>query len=301
MPQSDSSSPRAQRSSDRCSTPGTQMLDRSFEILQAIAARGELGASIETLSAETQLSRATLYRLLKAMKSYGFVRLPRLRGHYFLGYELLSLGAQAGNTGGLREYARPALMRLSETFQDSFFLFVQDGYYALCLEIQEGRNPTKSFAHCVGSRVLSGVGQGSLALLSNMPNAKRNEILNHNAPRLLREYGITVEQVREALDQFRRQGFTCGLSDKILPLYTGVAVPIRNTEGELIGALSSALLTSRLTEHYQLRLVGAMQREADIIAQRFSPPLELTAGHPEQPGTHRANLEKRNGVGLTSG
>ncbi|MBD1601609.1 IclR family transcriptional regulator [Pseudomonas typographi] len=273
------------------------MLDRSFEILQAIAARGELGASIETLSAETQLSRATLYRLLKAMKSYGFVRLPRLRGHYFLGYELLTLGAQAGNTGGLREHARPALMRLSEAFQDSFFLFVQDGYYALCLEIQEGRNPTKSFVHCVGSRVLSGVGQGSLALLSNMPAAKRNEILNHNAPRLLREYGIAVARLREAVTDVRRQGYTCGLSDKILPLYTGVAVPIRGTEGTAMGALSSALLTSRLTEPYQSRLVAAMQREADGIATRLSLQRERAVAQ----GGHRANLAKRNGAGLTSG
>ena len=250
------------------------MLDRSFDILQAIAAQGELGASIEMLSVETQLSRATLYRLLKAMKSYGFVRLPRVRGHYFLGYELLALGAQAGNTGGLRELARPALMRLSETFQDSFFLFVQDGYYALCLEIQEGGHPTKSFAHCVGSRVLSGVGQGSLTLLSHMPSAKRNEILNHNAPRLLREYGIAAEQVREAVTQVRRQGYTCGLSDKVLAQYTGVAVPIRDTDGASMAALSSALPTSRLTEPYQRRLVEAMQLEADTIAERMSALFE---------------------------
>lgn len=293
MPQTDSLPPRAQR----CSTQGTQTLDRTFEILQAIAARGEQGASIEALSTETRLSRATLYRLLKAMKSYGFVRLPRQRGHYFLGYELLTLGAQAGNTGGLREHARPALMRLSEAFQDSFFLFVQDGYYALCLEIQEGCNPTKSFAHCVGSRILSGVGQGSLALLSSMPNAKRNEILNHNAPRLLREYGITTARIREALAEIRRQGYTCGLRDRILPLYTGVAVPLRNTEGEPLGALSSALLTARLTRAYQSRLVETMQREADIIAQRMCTPAEGFPNH----GDHRANLAKRNGVGLTNG
>ena len=65
MPQTDSSATRL----PRCSTQGTQTLDRSFDILQAIAARGALGATIEELSADTQLSRPTLYRLLKAMKS----------------------------------------------------------------------------------------------------------------------------------------------------------------------------------------------------------------------------------------
>lgn len=266
MPQTDSPKPLT----PHCSTQGTQMLDRSFEILQAIAARGEHGASIETLSSQTRLSRATLYRLLKAMKAHGFVRSPRVRGHYFLGYELLSLGAQAGNTGGLREQARPALMRLSQLFEDSFFLFVQDGYYALCLEIQEGAAPTKSFAHCVGSRVLSGVGQGSLALLSSMPAAKRNEIISHNAPRLLREYGIVATQVQAAVAEVRCKGYTCGLSDKILPLHTGVAVPICDTDGVAIGALSSALPTSRLTAPYQRQLIAAMQAQAEAIALRLS-------------------------------
>jgi len=269
VPQTDSSTPRP----PRCSTQGTQTLDRSFDILQAIAACGDRGASIEELSAETQLSRATLYRLLKAMKSYGFIRLPRLRGNYYLGYELLSLGAQAGNTGGLRELARPALLRLSETFADSFFLFVQDGYYALCLEMQAGANPTKRFAHCVGARVLSGVGQGSLVLLSHLPACKRAEILDHNAPRLLREYGITEQALRVAFKEVRKQGFAGGLSDKILPLHTGVAVPILDSEGAPLGALSCALPSARMTDAYRQQLVRAMGEESALIAQRMDAVL----------------------------
>ena len=265
MPPSDSSATRL----PRCSTQGTQTLDRSFDILQAIAARGEPGATIEELSADTQLSRATLYRLLKAMKSYGFVRLPRLRGPYFLGYQLLSLGAQAGNTGGVRELARPALLRLCETFQDSFFLFVQDGYYALCLELHEGANPTQSFADCVGARVLSGVGQGSLALLSHLPTAARAQILEHNAPRLLREYAISDSALRSTFKQVRQQGYACGLADRVLPLHTGVAVPILDANAAPVGALSCALPSVRMTPLYQQRLVQAMRQEADRIAQRL--------------------------------
>ena len=274
MPQTDSSPARLPQPGTQMSIQGTQTLDRSFGILQAIAARGELGASIEELSAETQLSRATLYRLLKAMKSYGFVRLPRLRGPYFLGYELLSLGAQAGNTGGLREWVRPTLMRLSETFGDSFFLFVQDGYFALCLEMQEGANPTKSFIHCVGARVLSGVGQASLALLSHLPASKRADILQHNAPRLLREYGIRDTELRAAFSVVRKQGFACGLSDKILPLHTGVAVAILDGDGAPVGAISCALPGARMTPAYRQQLIQAMQDEATAIAARFTGELQ---------------------------
>ena len=89
------------------------------------------------------------------------------------------------------------------------------------------------------------------------------------SPSLLREYGITATALREAITHIQSQGFTCGLSDKILPLYTGVAVPIGAAEGAPFGALSSAMPTARLTESYQQRLVDAMQREASVIAERL--------------------------------
>lgn len=248
---------------------GTQTLDRSFEILQAIAARGARGASIDELSADTNLSRATLYRLLKAMKSYGFIRTPRLRGHYFLGYELLSLGAQAGNIGGVRELSRPALMRLAEQFGDTFFLFVPDGYFALCLEMQQGAHPTQRFAHSIGARILMGVGQASIALLAYLPPAKRNEILLHNAPRLAREYAIETAQIRHAITRVRQERFSSGIADKCLPDHTGLAVPLLDNAGTPVAALSCALQVSRMTPHYKMHLADAMRLEADTIMTRL--------------------------------
>lgn len=248
---------------------GTQTLDRSFEILQVIAARGARGASIDELSADTHLSRATLYRLLKAMKSYGFIRTPRVRGHYFLGYELLSLGAQAGNTGGVRELSRPALMRLAERFGDTFFLFVPDGYFALCLEMQQGAHLTQRFAQSIGARILMGVGQASIALLAYQPPAKRNEILHHNAPRLAREYAIETAQVRRAIMRMQQERFSCGIADKCLPSYTGLAVPLLDNTGAPVAALSCAMQATRLTAGYKAHLADAMRLEADAIMSRL--------------------------------
>jgi DNA-binding IclR family transcriptional regulator len=48
-----------------------------------------------------------------------------------------------------------------------------------------------------------------------------------------------------------------------------VAVPILNANAAPVGALSCALPSDRMTSLYQQRLVHAMRKEADSIAQRL--------------------------------
>ncbi|ANF56514.1 IclR family transcriptional regulator [Halotalea alkalilenta] len=262
MPLDESRTPQVQ---------GTQTLDRSVLILNAIAEHGERGADIETLIQVTGLSRATLYRLLKSLKCHGFVRAPQ-RGGYRLGYALLSLGAQAGNDGGIRELSRPALMRLAERFGERFFLFVEDGYHALCLELQEGCHRTSSFTRGVGGRVLFGVGQASVALLAHLPAGQRERILNQNAPRLAREYCIELGPLNDAIKAVRRDGYTAGVLDQCLSAYTGVAVALLDPQGHPLGALSCALPNVRMTDRYRMTLAKAMHAEATLIVQRALDP-----------------------------
>ncbi|MBU2323027.1 MAG: helix-turn-helix domain-containing protein, partial [Gammaproteobacteria bacterium] len=123
---------------------GTQSLERAFLLLRVIAAAGQRGASLDELRTSADCSQATAYRLLQYLRRQGFVRPAAQRGRYVLGYELFALGAQAGNASALREYARPALLRLAQRFGDSFFLLVADGYQVLCLDMLAGALPVQS-------------------------------------------------------------------------------------------------------------------------------------------------------------
>lgn len=256
---------------------GTQVLDRAFELLRLIAQAGAEGATLAVLIERTGLSKPTAYRLVQSLRRQGFVRAGTRRGHYCLGYALFALGAQAGNAGGLRELARPALLRLCERFGDSFFLLVPDGYAVLCLEVQDGQHPVRSYSHTVGGRIPMGVGQGSLAILAHLGRAERTEILQHNAERLRREFGIEVEAVRSVLDSVRRLGFACGVPDRALPAYTGLAVPIVDAGGQVLGAFSCALHRRRMTEARREALAGAMQDEARRLVERAGGLLRLAA------------------------
>jgi DNA-binding IclR family transcriptional regulator len=252
----------------RMTVGGTQSLDRAFQLLRLLAAAGAQGADPSELAAACGCSRPTLYRLLQALRRQGFVRRGQLRGRYELGYELFALGAQAANAGGLRELARPALLRLAQRFGDSFFLLVPDGYHVLCLDLLAGKQPVRSYSAAVGGRIPMGVGQASQVLLAHLPRAERNEILQHNRAVLRLDYGLDAGLIAASLDSVRRLGFASGLGDRRLPGYTGLAVAIVDAGGQVLGALSCALARPRMTETRRRALAAAMQEEAQNLLQR---------------------------------
>lgn len=252
--------------------PGTQSLERAFALLRAIAAAGEEGATLADLCNTCGGTRTTTYRLLQALRQQGFVRPARQRGRHLLGFELFALGARAGNPGGLRDLARPALLRLAARFGDSFFLLVPDGHAVLCLEMQGGQQPVRSYSQAVGGRIPMGVGQGSQVLLAHMSRAERRDILRHNAAVLRLDYGLDAEVVAATLDSVRRLGFACGLPDRRLPGYTGLAVPIVGAGGQVLGALSCALSRPRMTAERRQALAAAMAEEVDAMLRKVQGP-----------------------------
>jgi len=65
----------------------------------------------------------------------------------------------------------------------------------------------------------------------------------------------------------RRLGYACGLPDRRLPGYTGLAVPIVDGGGQVLGALSCALSRPRMTAARRQALAEAMMGEvARILA-----------------------------------
>ncbi|RKR07642.1 IclR family transcriptional regulator [Kushneria sinocarnis] len=261
---------------ERPDVAGTRTLARAMQLLRLVAAQGDRGATVGMLRQHSGLSRATLYRLLLSLRRQGLLRQPYPRGAYFLGYELLSLGARAGNASGLRELARPALLQLAAHFGDSFFLLVPDGYFALCLEMQDGDRPVRCFSQAVGGRILMGVGQASIALLAGMPAAQRQTILAHNAPRLTREYQLEMSRVRRQVSRAGQRGHAYSAGGIGLDGYTGVAVPVRTTQWHVVGALSCAIEIDEMTRGHRRALVAALKHHAGEVGERTGQLLRLT-------------------------
>lgn len=245
-------------------------LRRALGLLRVIAAGPLSGMRLKDIAMEARCSQPTAHRALKELAVEGFVEQVEGGRRYRLGLDFFVLAARAGQIGGLRELARPALLRLSATLNDTVFLLVRHGYDVVCLDRVEGPFPIRSFTGDIGGKVPLGLGQGSLALLSFLPEAEREAVIRFNVPRLLDRGFLDEAGLREAIERTRERGFV-NLNTGLIPGMAGVGVPVFDADGRAVAALSIGTLAERLGEARLPNVVKMLQTEAAAMARRLNP------------------------------
>ena len=243
---------------------------RVFSLLRLIGAAGGGGIRLTDLAERAALPRPTVHRILRALGAEGMVAFDARGKRYTLGLDLFLLAAKAGDVMGLRDLARPTLLRLTASLGETLFLLVHNGYDAVCIERSAGPLPIRSFTGDIGGRVPLGIGQGSVAILAFLPAAEQDEIIRHNLPRM-RDYGGPDEaSLRAELIQVRREGF-CGGASGLIPGMAGVGVPIMDGDGRAVAALSIGTTTDRLSAERKPIIAGMLKQEAAAISRQLNP------------------------------
>ncbi|SEF40223.1 IclR family transcriptional regulator [Oceanospirillum linum] len=254
---------------------GIQTLDRSMLLVELVASAGENGMTAAELEASSGFSIAAVYRMTQALRTLGLLRQVRNRGPFLLGHQLIVWGNAAAQGHYIKRAAREALRELVECFDDSFFLFVPDGYQVLCLDIQDGSDPCRSYATGIGSRIRHGVGQASLAILSHLPPGEYEQILSRNLTALQRNQGISWPEIEQAVAMCRRLGITGGVEGRAPPEFTGVASPVLDPSGQSVAAISCSLRRSKMNDsHYRALCDGLWHQTARIQQRLYGDPEE---------------------------
>jgi DNA-binding IclR family transcriptional regulator len=124
------------------------------------------------------------------------------------------------------------------------------------------------------------VGQGALAILAFLPDAEREEVIRFNLSRV-REYGVYDEvYLRTEIERVRQQGYA-GRNTGLLEGMAGVAVPIRDSEGRAVAALSVGTIADRLNADRLPTVVELLKREAAALGPRIHP-FDATLRRPAQ-------------------
>ena len=248
----------------------TSSLHRAFGLLRLLGEGGPAGLRLTELAEAAGLPRPTTHRLLRSMVAARFVQFDRQSKRYALGLDLFLLAARAGNPQGLREIARPALLRLTASLGETLFLLVHNGYDAVCIDRSAGPLPIRSFTGDIGGRVPLGVGQGSVAILAFLPPEEQDEIIRHNLPRM-QQLGLFDEaSIRAELAVVRKVGHAGGATG-LIPGMGGLGVPILDREGRAVAALSVGSTEDRLTPERRTVIAHLLKQEAAGIAARFNP------------------------------
>jgi DNA-binding IclR family transcriptional regulator len=244
-----------------------QLLNRAMAALRAIASGPDAGMRASDIAAKTGIPQPTMHRLLAALVQEGLVR--KKAGRLFsLGAETLSLGNAATRMFDIQGMSRGSLERLATDPGDVAFLQVRAGPFAICIDRADGTYPLRPMTLQPGERRPLGVGAGSLALLSFLDEADREQVIGSEEIRLELFPDFTAERIRAAVETTRATGFSWVEGDVVAEM-CAVGMPVLDQDGRPIAALSVAAIRTRLDTARQEKALACLRAEVSLLSAEY--------------------------------
>jgi len=251
------------------SSAAGQGVSRVATILRTLGEKAQTGARLTDICLATGLSKSTVHRLLGLLKAEGLVETDANTGLFYLGFDMCVLGAAAANRYDLVQVSRPIIENVERLSEDTTYLSVQTGDDAICIDRVVGRFPIKVLFLGIGDRRPLGVGAGSLALLSAMPENDVQDILARAEAKISAYPQIGRDLILEMVARTRKDGFAFNDS-LIIPGMCAIGVPILDQSNRPIAALSVAAIKDRMQEPRRRQLVSWMQEAAAHLSDRIN-------------------------------
>jgi DNA-binding IclR family transcriptional regulator len=166
----------------------------------------------------TGLYKSTALRLLRSLTAARFI-VATGEGRYRLGGEILRLQAVMGAAGGLESAVMPVLRALVTETRETAALHVRRGSHRIRLFIVESPQPLREHV-LIGEELPLERGAGGLVLLAFSGKGKKS------------------------LEDIREQGYAISLGGRV-PELSGIAAPVFDARGDLVGALTLTMPTHR--------------------------------------------------------
>jgi IclR family pca regulon transcriptional regulator len=219
-------------------------LARGLAVMQAFSEH-KRQLTVSQISMQTGISRAAVRRCLYTLVKLGFAG-SHDQKHFFLAPKVLSLGHAYFSSAPLAKIAQPVLQRLSgvlaescsvATLQDAEILYIARAAVSRIMSID---------LH-VGSRLPAYCTSMGRVLLANLASEQLDAYLKAvTLTRFTDRTIVSVAKLKAVLELVRRNGYA--IVDQELELgLRSLAVPIRNSMGEVLAALNVGCNAQRVS------------------------------------------------------
>lgn len=253
--------PLTEESALAAARDGTQSIRRTVRLLRELIESNRRGATSSELAARAGLDRSTARRMLQCLVDEDLLAYDADTRRYAFGHLAYDIGLAASERLDLPQLCKPALARIADDTGDTVFLMIRSGDEAVCADRAVGSYPIKTFIVDVGTRRPLGIGAGSLAMLSALPEDVEELVLANNAPRIGNYGGMTQERLRAMAREARQQGYVA-MDVVDVPGARTVGVAITTGSGRPVAALSVAAIAMRMTPDRVTALLAILRREA---------------------------------------
>lgn len=215
----------------------TAATERVLLVLEAFDA-SDSALTVTEIALRVGLPVSTIHRLLQTLCRLGYVERDRDSKRYRLGLRLFELAGRAIAQHGVREVARPYLLRLAEQAEETAQLAVLYGGEALYIDMVEGPEHLRVSTSVGGRTPLHCTAMGK-ALLAFQPEGVLKQVLQAGLPRLTPLTTTDPDQLRTELEAVRTSGVAVILNE-YRPGSGAVAAPIFRAGREVSAAVGIA-------------------------------------------------------------
>ena len=245
-----------QRPVDEKLGDGVRAVERALDILVAFEG-GEDGLSAAELLRKVDLSRPTLYRLLRTLEGKGFVVSAGEPQRFRLGPAVAQLAHAWHANLNLSDIAEPAMRRVWEATGETVALFVPEGVMRVCVAEVPSQHPL-SFRRGVGYRERLLLGASGRSILAQFYESVD---LGPYAE------GLTLDLAasRAELAQVRKRGFAVSRNELIQGA-VAIAAPIFDKSRRVAGSLGVFGPTVRMPKAQVETYTRLLMRETASIS-----------------------------------
>lgn len=242
-----------------------QSLERAFDLLEALAAGGELG--VTELAQRTELVPSTVHRLLATLAKRGYVAQSDESGRYRLGYKASELGSSLERRlARLRSVARSHMERVSAETGETVNLVVLDADRVIYVDQVEGTRRVRMFT-AVGTAAPAHTTGSGKAILAYAPPGTVAALYAGREPleRLTPNTLVTVADLEADLARIRARGFAFDAEEHEAGVGC-IATPIFDAAGGPVAALSVSGPSTRILHGDPDGLGALLARHAGEIS-----------------------------------
>ncbi|MFB6114568.1 MAG: IclR family transcriptional regulator [Halodesulfurarchaeum sp.] len=235
-------------------------VQKGFQIVEALKSIEEAG--VTEVSREVDMPKSTTHNYLKTLESSGMV--INHDGHYRLSLKFLDLGGYARNHLEIYQAGKDEIDNLAEETGELANLLVEENGKGVYIYQAEGEN-TVPVDTWIGKRTHLTVTALGKAILAHYSRDHVEEILDrHGLPELNDNTITDPETFYSELSRVSDRGVAFDDEERLDGIRC-VAAPVRDADGAVLGAISVAGPTHRLTgDYYEEELPERVLQAANV-------------------------------------
>jgi DNA-binding IclR family transcriptional regulator len=210
-----------------------------------------------------------LHRFLVGLEVHGILRRDADDKKWRLGHRLFIWGSLAAESTGLRHIARPIMHTLAGETGETTILTVYHNQEVICTDKVETTHHVRLTLE-VGARRACHAGASSKILMAYLPEPETQAIIrDRGLPKLCTNTITDPDKLKAELARIRERGYAQSLEETDVGAW-GVAAPIRDWNGQVVGAIGLAGPTLRYSKEAMRQHAVRCCQAADEITKLLS-------------------------------